>query len=281
MERAVRRAILHDEAKEKKRARKAARGLASNAPTPPTTGMPTPERRSSFVEPVSQAVDVDVEKAAGTGAGTGAGKRKSPFSRLGINFGSSGASGDEDEEKIQPGWRDVNPFPTMWSIFHQPTNAVVLFASGILFAAQYTIVYTAAITLAKEPYAYNALHIGLVLLSFGVGNMAGSLGGGKYSDVVLRRLKEKNGGVGVPEVSSVKHDQGISYHATPHNSASQALLIWQLDATQSRHSRHPIPRRVFPRLRMDSRQNGTYQCHSHYPSLRRVFNHVSWLIHFY
>jgi hypothetical protein len=198
MERAVRRAILHDEAKEKKRARKAARGLPSNAPTPPTTGMPTPERRSSLVD--SALGVVDVEKGNGAGKETAV-VRKSFFSRLGINFGSNSSSKDNEEEKIQPGWRDVNPFPTMWSIFHQPTNAVVLFASGILFAAQYTIVYTAAVTLAKEPYAYNALHIGLVLLSFGVGNMAGSLGGGKYSDVVLRRLKEKNGGVGVPEVS--------------------------------------------------------------------------------
>lgn len=37
---------------------------------------------------------------------------------------------EEEHEKIRPGWRDINPFPQMWSIFHQPTNAVVLFASG-------------------------------------------------------------------------------------------------------------------------------------------------------
>lgn len=179
METAVRRAIHHDEAKERKRAKKAARGLPSNAPTPPT-GLATP---------VEGEVIADVEMSAPK-------ERKSRLARI---FGGK----KESSDKIRPGWRDINPFPTMLSIFRRPTNAVVLGASGILFAAQYTVVYTAAITLAREPYAYNALHIGLVLLSFGVGSMAGSLGGGKYSDVVLRRMKEANGGKSVPEVSLV------------------------------------------------------------------------------
>lgn len=43
---------------------------------------------------------------------------------------------EEEHEKIKPGWRDVNPFPTMLSIFRQPTNAVVLFASGECLACR-------------------------------------------------------------------------------------------------------------------------------------------------
>lgn len=35
-----------------------------------------------------------------------------------------------------------------------------------------------------------------------IGNMAGSLLGGRYSDYILRRLKEKNGGVSEAEVGS-------------------------------------------------------------------------------
>ena len=91
-------------------------------------------------------------------------------------------------------------------------------STGILFAAQYTVTYTAAITLAayvpsapflpykpslpgSDPYNYNPLIIGIVILSFGVGNMVGSVAGGKWSDVYLRKLRLANNGVSVPEVS--------------------------------------------------------------------------------
>lgn len=39
-----------------------------------------------------------------------------------------------------------------------------------------------------------------MVLAFGIGNILASLLGGKYSDIVLRKLKKKNGGVGNPEV---------------------------------------------------------------------------------
>lgn len=76
----------------------------------------------------------------------------------------------------------------------------------------------------REPYNYSPLKVGLALLSFGEyrlpavgvhrscmlgtdksldtggGNVVGSILGGKYSDIMLRRLKKKNGGVGEPEM---------------------------------------------------------------------------------
>jgi MFS family permease len=52
----------------------------------------------------------------------------------------------------------------------------------------------------SAPYNYNPLIIGVVILSFGAGNMVGSVAGGKWSDVYLRRLREANNGVSVPEV---------------------------------------------------------------------------------
>jgi len=69
----------------------------------------------------------------------------------------------EEHQKIKPSFRDINPIPVMIVIFKKPTNAIVLLSSseyswpsvmkeilmlGILFAAQYTVTYTAAITLA-------------------------------------------------------------------------------------------------------------------------------------
>ena len=52
----------------------------------------------------------------------------------------------------------------------------------------------------RVPYSYNALNIGLVILSFGVGSIIGSILGGRWSDRVLRKMKRANGGVSVPEV---------------------------------------------------------------------------------
>jgi hypothetical protein len=54
----------------------------------------------------------------------------------------------------------------------------------------------------SAPYNYNALFIGIIILSFGVGSIIGSFVGGKWSDVTLRRLKKANGGVTIPEVST-------------------------------------------------------------------------------
>lgn len=72
--------------------------------------------------------------------------------------------------------------------------------SGLLFASQYAIAYTVAISFAAPPYNYTSLQVGLVLLSYGAGNIVGSIAGGRFSDVVLRRLKEANGGQAEPEM---------------------------------------------------------------------------------
>lgn len=77
--------------------------------------------------------------------------------------------------------------------------------------------YTCARTL-SDKYGYNALKIGLVLLSVGLGkscvyssywkkhidqragSMFGSIIGGRWSDYVFVKLKAKNGGVSHAEV---------------------------------------------------------------------------------
>ncbi|UOH84591.1 hypothetical protein LQV05_001399 [Cryptococcus neoformans] len=106
----------------------------------------------------------------------------------------------EDEVEFKPTFRDLNPLPSMALILKRPTNLLILTSSALSFSAQYTIVYTASITLGKAPYSYGSLKIGLVVLAFGIGNILASLIGGKYSDMVLKKLKKKNGGVGNPEM---------------------------------------------------------------------------------
>ncbi|KAF7326635.1 Vacuolar DHA amino acid exporter [Mycena venus] len=94
--------------------------------------------------------------------------------------------------------RDVNPFKPLWLVLRRTNNLVILFASGPMFAFNCVVVFTASRTLSSA-YGYNALKVGLVLLSFGLGNLAGSLLGGRWSDVKLASLKAANGGVGYPE----------------------------------------------------------------------------------
>ncbi|KAJ7938304.1 vacuolar DHA amino acid exporter [Mycena leptocephala] len=115
--------------------------------------------------------------------------------------------------------RDVNPFTPLWLILRRINNLVILFASGLMFAFNFVVPFTASRTLSSA-YGYDAFEVGLVLLSFGLGmlltpsclppligpnlgSLAGSLLGGRWSDRKLASLKAANGGVGYPE-----HDLG-------------------------------------------------------------------------
>ncbi|KAG2157590.1 MFS general substrate transporter [Suillus bovinus] len=94
---------------------------------------------------------------------------------------------------------DVNPFPPLRKILTRLNNLVILFASGLIFAFSYSISYTCSRTL-SEHYGYNALQIGLVLLSYGIGSVCGCLLGGRWSDRTVARLKQENGGNSYPEM---------------------------------------------------------------------------------
>lgn len=83
---------------------------------------------------------------------------------------------------------DVNPIRPMVNVLRCPNNVVIIIASGtlhvlsvrstvahpflaLLFAFEYSILYTASLTLA-DVYRYDALKIGLTLLSFGFGALS-------------------------------------------------------------------------------------------------------------
>ncbi|KAJ1303442.1 hypothetical protein OPQ81_011632 [Rhizoctonia solani] len=95
---------------------------------------------------------------------------------------------------------DINPISPIWNVLKERTNLCMLFASALLYAYEYAVAFTAALTFAAAPYNYNPIEVGLVLLSFGLGNIAGSILGGRWSDRVLSRLKAQNGGESVPEM---------------------------------------------------------------------------------
>ncbi|KAF9517241.1 hypothetical protein BS47DRAFT_1339996 [Hydnum rufescens UP504] len=96
--------------------------------------------------------------------------------------------------------RDVDILGGPWQVVRQRSNIVILFASALLFGFQYGICYTCARTFAGAPYNYPPIIVGLILLSFGIGNVMGSLLGGRWSDRTLRKSREKNHGVTTPEM---------------------------------------------------------------------------------
>lgn len=76
--------------------------------------------------------------------------------------------------KVKIKFSDINPLAAVGGVVKQPTNLLVLIYSGFLFASQYCITYTASRTFAAAPYNYTPIKVGLVLLSFGTGNVVRS-----------------------------------------------------------------------------------------------------------
>ncbi|KAG8896753.1 hypothetical protein FRB99_008676 [Tulasnella sp. 403] len=126
-----------------------------------------------------------------------------------------------EEGDVKVTLADVNPIRPALQVLKQRSNVAILFASGSMFGFNYGICYTCARTFAAPPYSYDALEVGAILLSFGLGmvilsedgdtsgtdatipsagNVGGSLLGGRWSDRILVRLKAANGGVGKPEM---------------------------------------------------------------------------------
>ena len=138
MENAIKRALHADEAKEKKRQRKLAKGLPSTAPTPPLTvpGTPHSHSRRPSQEALRTATDAETQEQ-----GQGIEQRE-----LAVDpeknevvvtrrrwFGLLPAKKmDESIEKVRPSIRDINPLPTMWSLLKVPSNLIILCSSGAL-----------------------------------------------------------------------------------------------------------------------------------------------------
>ncbi|PBK67294.1 vacuolar DHA amino acid exporter [Armillaria solidipes] len=95
--------------------------------------------------------------------------------------------------------RDVNPVHPLWLVLRRRNNLLILFSSGILFSYCFIVVYTTSRTLGTA-YGYDALTIGFILVSFGLGSMAGSILGGRFSDRELARLRRMNEGKSYPEM---------------------------------------------------------------------------------
>ncbi|KAJ3735920.1 vacuolar DHA amino acid exporter [Lentinula guzmanii] len=101
--------------------------------------------------------------------------------------------------EIKLGLADVNPFKPMAFILRRKYNLFMLTASGLYFTFAFVVVYTTSRTLGTY-YLYDPMKIGLVLLSYGIGTVCGSIVGGRWSDYELLRLKTKYKGESTPEM---------------------------------------------------------------------------------
>jgi MFS family permease len=81
--------------------------------------------------------------------------------------------------KVQFHFQEINPLRTIGPVLRKSSNLLVISFSGILYASQYSLLFTASNSFSDAPYNYGSFEVGLVLLSLGVGNMVGSVGGGK------------------------------------------------------------------------------------------------------
>ncbi|EDR07995.1 vacuolar DHA amino acid exporter [Laccaria bicolor S238N-H82] len=94
---------------------------------------------------------------------------------------------------------DVNPFKPILLVVRRVNNFVILIASGLTFAFGFLVAYTSARSLSMR-YHYGPMKIGLVTLAYGLGCLAGSVLGGRWSDRSLSLLKAANGGKSSPEM---------------------------------------------------------------------------------
>jgi hypothetical protein len=88
-----------------------------------------------------------------------------------LNRVKTALSAKSGDVKVRISFRDLNPLAVSGDVIKQPANFAILLYSGFLFASQYCITFTATRTFADAPYNYSPIKVGLVLLSFGLGNV--------------------------------------------------------------------------------------------------------------
>ncbi|KAF8133916.1 major facilitator superfamily domain-containing protein [Boletus edulis] len=94
---------------------------------------------------------------------------------------------------------DINPIPPFWKVVRERHNLAILLANGLVFAFSYSLSYTCTRTLSMQ-YNLDPLSVGIVLLSLGAGSIGGSVIGGRWSDHVVTKMTNENGGKWYPEM---------------------------------------------------------------------------------
>jgi len=152
------------------------------------------------IERMEKSSKSQVHRSKSAWAGTNQEKRSSTLTRKVTSRRSVNRviTSDGREVKFRPKLSDVSPLGSAIAVVKQPHNIVCLFYSGLAFASQYSLSYTATRTFSRAPYNFSPILIGVVLLALGIGGMAGSILGGRLSDRALRIGSKKLGGQRAP-----------------------------------------------------------------------------------
>ncbi|KAH1513892.1 hypothetical protein KXW39_000817 [Aspergillus fumigatus] len=110
---------------------------------------------------------------------------------IGHSSREEGASHPSSRDKITVYPTDLRVATSLKRVLKKRNNVVLLIATGLNYGFTYCISYTCTLSL-SDKYHLNALKIGLVLLAYGLGSMAGSVLGGRYSDYLLARSRSLN-----------------------------------------------------------------------------------------
>lgn len=92
----------------------------------------------------------------------------------------------------------VAPLKTLLFLRYPPVALAIIYASYVFFSL-YILNMAIQIVYSEAPYNFKTIIVGLLYLPNSVGYIAASVGGGMWSDYIVKRAKDKNGGVMIPE----------------------------------------------------------------------------------
>lgn len=92
----------------------------------------------------------------------------------------------------------IAPLKTLLFLRYPPVALAIIYASYVFFSL-YILNMAIQIVYSEAPYNFKTIIVGLLYLPNSVGYIAASVGGGMWSDYIVKRAKDKNGGVMIPE----------------------------------------------------------------------------------
>ncbi|KAG5363791.1 Quinidine resistance protein 3 [Yarrowia sp. B02] len=92
----------------------------------------------------------------------------------------------------------IAPLKTLLFLRYPPVALAIVYASYVFFSL-YILNMAIQIVYSEAPYNFKTIIVGLLYLPNSVGYISASVGGGMWSDYIVKRAKEKNGGVMIPE----------------------------------------------------------------------------------
>ncbi|KAH8100312.1 MFS general substrate transporter [Cristinia sonorae] len=95
-------------------------------------------------------------------------------------------------------WVWLNPFKSL-ALLRSPNVTIVAMASGLTALTDYALLVPIAYTIGKRYGINNAAIIGALFIPNGFGNLTGAPFGGRFSDMVVIKMRQRRGGVWVPE----------------------------------------------------------------------------------